>query len=288
MTSETAREQRKETAPTEDAHRELARDYPLEEPQKNYHTILEQQMTQAEEELERPASALLLSGFAAGLDLSFGPLTMAVGLTLTRDVFAKPIQEIFVANLYAVGFIFVVLGRSALFTEHTTSAVLPVLARRASVARLVRLWALVLVANIAGGALFAAVAVRLGPALGVVELSAFGELATPLVNKASWVMLLSAIGAGWIMGLLTWLVTASRDTVSQIIIVWLATTVIGLTKLHHSIAGTTEVLMGAFAGAGITAADYGRFILWVSIGNAIGGALFVALLKFSSVQRSAG
>lgn len=286
MTSETVRQKRENISPTEEAHPELARDHPLEESQKNDRTILEQQIAQADEDLKRPATALLLSGLAAGLHLGFGPFAMAVNLTLTKDVFSKPVQELLNANLYAVGFIFVVLGRSALFTEHTTSAVQPVLARRATVAHLARLWGLVLIANVVGGALFAAFAVVLGPSLDIVDLSAFGELAYPLVNKPGSVMLLSAIGAGWLMGLLSWLVSAGRDTTSQIIFVWLTTMVIGLGKMHHSIAGTIEVLMGVFAGVGATPADYARFILWAVVGNAIGGAVFVALLKFGSVARS--
>jgi len=51
-----------------------ARDQPLEKPQKSYHTILEQHVAQAQEELERPVGGLLLSSLSAGLDLGFGPL----------------------------------------------------------------------------------------------------------------------------------------------------------------------------------------------------------------------
>ena len=68
--------------------------------------------------------------------------------------------------MYAVGFIFVVLGRSELFTEQTTLAVLPVLNRQASVLELVRTWAVVYVANLLGAAAFAGLAVLIGPALG--------------------------------------------------------------------------------------------------------------------------
>jgi formate/nitrite transporter FocA (FNT family) len=46
--------------------------------------------------------------------------------------------------MYAVGFIFVVLGRSELFTEQTTLTVLQVLDRKAAPAALARLWAVVL------------------------------------------------------------------------------------------------------------------------------------------------
>ncbi len=45
--------------------------------------------------------------------------------------------------------------------------------------------------------------------------------------------------------------------------------------------------MAVFAGAGPTLADYGIFICWAALGNALGGALFVAVLKFSHVRASA-
>src|SRR5579884_1378876 len=101
----------------------LATDAPRQEPQKSYHTILEQHVRQAQEELERPAGALLLSGLSAGLDLGFGPFLMAVIATLTLNDLSHSIRQILIALAYSVGFIFVVMGRSALFTEQTTSAV---------------------------------------------------------------------------------------------------------------------------------------------------------------------
>jgi formate/nitrite transporter FocA (FNT family) len=120
-----------------------ATDIPREEPQKSYHTILEQHVRQAQEEIERPAGALLLSGLSAGLDLGFGPFLMAVIATLTAKELPHPVTQILITLAYAVGFIFVVMGRSALFTEQTTSAVLPVLSGRAKLTQLLRLWGLV-------------------------------------------------------------------------------------------------------------------------------------------------
>jgi formate/nitrite transporter FocA (FNT family) len=283
---ESVRQKRDQTSPQQQEHRELERDHPLDEAQKSYHTVLEQQITQAEVELKRPALALLLSGLTAGLDLGFGPFAMAVHSTLTADVFSRPVQELINANLYAVGFIFVVLGRSALFTEHTTSGVLPVLAGRHSVADLARLWGLVLVANLAGCVLAAWFAVYLGPALQVVEPHVFGELARPMIDKSVGVTFASAVGAGWLMGLVSWMVIVGRDTTSQILFVWMTTFFIALFKMHHSVAGSIEVLMGWFAGQGVTGADYLRFVLLAVAGNAVGGALFVAALKFGSVHTS--
>ena len=281
------REKQRETIPPDDpAHRQLRHDHPLEEPQKNHHTILEQQMSRAEEDLRRPALALFLSGLTAGLDLGFGPFAMATSTTLLAGVWPRPVIKLLNANLYAIGFVFVMMGHSALFTEQTTSAVQPVLAGRTSVRRLLRLWGLVLGANVLGATLFSAFAATLGPAAGIIDPEAFGELARELVEKPGWVMLGSAIAAGWLMGLLSWLVTAARDTMSQLVLVWLTTMAIGLGSLHHSIAGTVEVLMGVFVGQGATLADFWRFLVVAVIGNAIGGVVFVAALKFGHTKAS--
>lgn len=261
-------------------------DEKVQEPQKSYETILEQEIAAGLTELERPAKALLLSGLSAGLDVSLGLLLMAVVHTLTDGVLSKPVSEILVALTYASGFLFVVLGRSELFTEHTTLAVLPVLDRRASLKQLGRLWGLVYVANQAGAAAFAAFLVFLGPRLGIIEPRVFGEIASGLVEHPGWVILLSAVLAGWLMGLLSWLVAASRDTIGQIFIVLLVTTAIGLCHLHHAVVGTAEVLAGVFSGDGATLADFGKFLLWATLGNMLGGFFFVALIKFGHIRSS--
>jgi formate/nitrite transporter FocA (FNT family) len=255
-----------------------------EEPQKSYETILEQEIAAGLTELERPALALLLSGLSAGLDVSLGLLLMAVMRTLTEGVLPHPVSEILVALMYASGFLFVVLGRSELFTEHTTLAVLPVLDGRASLTQLGRLWGLIYVANQAGAAAFAAFLVFLGPRLGVIEPKVFGSIASGLVEHPGWVILLSAVLAGWLMGLLSWLVAASRDTIGQIFIVTLVTTAIGLCHLHHAVVGTAEVLAGVFSGQGATAADFGKFLFWATLGNILGGVFFVALIKFGHIR----
>jgi formate/nitrite transporter FocA (FNT family) len=263
-----------------------ATDLPRQEAQKSYHTILEQHVRQAQEELERPAGALLLSGLSAGLDLGFGPFLMAVIATLTAEDLPHSVTQILITLAYAVGFIFVVMGRSELFTEQTTSAVLPVLSRRANLSQLLRLWGLVLIANLVGAAVIAAIISQVGPRMGVIETHALQEIAARLLDHEWWIMLLGAIAAGWLMGLMAWLVIASRDTVSQIIVVTLATFVIGIAGFQHSIAGTIEVLMAVFANAGPTLADFAQFLLWSVLGNACGGAIFVAVLKFGHVHAS--
>lgn len=272
----------------EQSHRRFLRDHPLEKSQKSYHTTLEQQMSEAEEQLDRSSLGLGLSSLTAGLDLGFSGFLMAVVLTLLSTVASAPIRELVAANAYTAGFIFVFIGRSELFTEHTTIAVLPVLAGRASIGRLLRVWGIVLTANLIGAAAFAGFIAYLGPELGVIDRTVFEEIAKPLLDHSWHVMFLSAILAGWLMGLLAWLTAAARDTMSQILLVWLTTLVIGLGKLHHSIAGTVEVLMAVFAGVGPGWGDWGWFLLWAVPGNAVGGTVLVAALKYGHIRGATG
>lgn len=264
-----------------DEHRE---DEQQQEAQKSYHTILEQHVQQAREEFQRPPKGLLLSSLSAGLDLGFGPLLMAVIATLAGPALGHAMTEMLKALAYAVGFLFVVVGRSALFTEQTTSAVLPVLAKHASTLQLLRLWGLVLAGNLVGATLISAVTAHLCPALGACEVSVFAEIGGTLVKHSAWTMLFSAIGAGWLMGLMAWTVVASRETISQIAMVIFTAFVIGIAGLHHSIAGSIEVLTAIFAGTQVQFQDFAVFLGVSVIGNAIGGTIFVAVLKFGHVR----
>ncbi|MFD1562178.1 formate/nitrite transporter family protein [Haloarchaeobius amylolyticus] len=238
-------------------------------------------------EMERERSGLLLSGFSAGLDIGFGPLLMAVVLTLSAGTFGDLSTEILLASVYAVGFMFVILGRSELFTEHTTLAVIPVLDRQASIGQLGRLWGLVYVGNIVGGAVFTFLAVLLMPGLGVVSPEAFGTIAHKLVSHdLSW-LFVAGIFAGWLMGLMAWLITAAQETISRIFIIWLVAATIGILHLPHAIAGNVEVLFGLFTSSAVSVSDYLAFQVLATAGNAVGGTIFVAILKYGHVVRGA-
>ena len=253
---------------------------PKAEPKKGPGEILRDEIHEARGVLKRSTGGLFLSGLSAGLDIGFGVFLVAIAMSRLDGTLPKVVSELLLAAMYAVGFVFVVVGRSELFTEQTTLAVLPVLNGKASASALLRVWGVIYVANLIGTAIFAALAVVIGPSMGVIEPGVFGKIAAPTTAHPGWVILLSGLLAGWLMGLLSWLVAASRDTISQIALTMLIGSVIGFTHLHHVVVGSVKVLAGVFAGEGVTAADFGHFLLWTTVGNAIGGPLFVAVIKY--------
>lgn len=247
--------------------------------------ILQEQIEEGLAQLRRSAGGLFLSGLSAGLDLGFGPLAAVTALALLGESDTALVEQLLVANLYTIGFIFVVLGRTELFTEYTALAVLPVLDRRASVVELGRLWTLVYLANLLGGLIFAAVAVAIGPSFGAFGPAALQGIAVPLIDHDPAALFGGALLAGWLMGLVSWLVAAAQETISRVFFVWLVTFVIGFVHLPHSIAGNIEVLFGLLGGSTVTLPEYLRFLSLATAGNVIGGTTFVAGLKYSYVVR---
>lgn len=256
-----------------------------QKPQKSQQLILEHTEEAALTQLNRPAAGLFLSAFAAGLEIGFSVLMMAVMLTLFNGVLPAPIVKVLVANMYPIGFMLVILGRSELFTEHTTLAILPVLQGLSPIKKLFRLWAIVYISNIAGGLIFASILTYFAGSLHFLEGWSLAQISNELITHSWITKMLSAALAGWLMGLLAWLIAASRETVSQILIIWIITTCIGLAGLSHSIVGNIEVASGWFNG-NLNFGQYINFLVPVTLGNIIGGVFFVGILKFSHTSIS--
>lgn len=249
----------------------------------SYREILEREMENALKEINRPTKGVFLSGFSAGLNLSFGALFMAMVLTFSTGFDSELTKQATLAGISAIAFLFVVIGQTELFTAHTTMAILPLLDRRASLGEVGRLWGVVYVSNLLGCAGFVGLIAAVGPAMGIAEPAAFGALADSLLGLPWWVILLSGVIAGWLMGLATWLSAASRDTIGRIVFVLLVTASIGFGPFHHSILGTTEVLAAMVLTETVSTVDFGTFLLFTTIGNVIGGAVFVGLLNYGHI-----
>src|SRR5437660_5137769 len=117
-----------------------------------YHAI----RSEGEEELERPTSALMWSGLAAGLSMGFSFVTEALLHAHIPDASWRPLLENFG---YSVGFLIVVLGRQQLFTENTLTVILPLLAQPSmrTFLHVLRLWGTVFATNMLGTFLFATI-----------------------------------------------------------------------------------------------------------------------------------
>jgi formate/nitrite transporter FocA (FNT family) len=234
----------------------------------------------AVEELERPASSLFFSSLAAGMLIAFSFLASA----LASHYAADPYKHVFASMAYPLGFIFVILGRSELFTENTLEPVIPLLHKRdAKTARqLVRMWGLLIVGNLLGALIIGWVIGRttminaeLHPALQKVAAEStdggFGEI------------FYKAIFGGWLIALLTWLLASTIESTAQLILIWACTAPIAAFHFRHSIAGSVEAFYRAASGSAGWGEMLGAFVTPALLGNALGGIILVALFNYAQV-----
>jgi formate/nitrite transporter FocA (FNT family) len=246
--------------------------------------ILEEEIQLGLHEHKRPTVRLFSSAFSAGLEVGFSVFVLGILHHLFADSVSESALTVILALGYTVGFIFIVIGRSELFTEHTTLATLPVLNGLVSTKSLGKVWGTVYLGNILGGYLFALLLLYVVEGMDLIGVKDIEDLALKMTKPSATYIFVSAIIAGWLMGLLSWLVTASKETISRIFIVALVTFVIGVGHLHHSIVGSIEVFTGFLVSDKISFIDYLRVQGLATLGNAIGGVVFVAVLKYAHIR----
>lgn len=233
-----------------------------------------------ERELGRSIEALSWSGLGAGLSMGFSFLMLAVIRAALPD---SPWRILVSGFGYTTGFMIVVLGRQQLFTESTLTAVLPVLTKRTveSVLRMLRLWAVVLLANIVGTFLFAwLISV---PDLFTDEvtrsLTAVGQEA---LRDPFWPMAIKAMLAGWLIALMVWLLPSAGQ--SRLLLILIITYTVAIAHFSHLIAGSVETAYLVVTGQ-ISLWHYlGHFFVPTFLGNTIGGTSLVALLNHAPVR----
>lgn len=245
--------------------------------------ILEKAIHEGLEQHSRPDFSLFLSAIAAGMILCFTALAVGVMATIIgpqQEGFGKVI----LASVYPLGFVLCILSRTQLFTEHTATAVYPVLDGKAAYKSLLRLWAIVVCGNMVGGIISAGM---LAAADGVIHAApGYLLLAEHIMAYPFGLLLLSSILAGWLMALGAWIVLSTHSTLSQILSIYIVTFVIGLGGLHHSIAGSVELFAAYFANDSLQFWQLPPTIGVVLAGNLIGGSVFVAVLNYGHIRHS--
>lgn len=235
---------------------------------------------EAEEELSRSSSALFWSGLAAGLSMGFSMISEG----LLRAYLPEADWRLLVSNLgYSVGFIIVILGKQQLFTENTLTPILPLLHRKnaKTLWHVLRLWGVVLIANLIGTLIIAFVVACTGVFDPHVQ-KAFEEIGHKAMEPSFEATLLRGIFAGWLIALIVWLLPYAENARLWVIII--LTYVIGIGHLSHVIAGSVEVFTLAFMKKSSWWSVLGAFTVPALIGNIIGGVAIVAVLNHAQVK----
>ena len=233
-----------------------------------------------EEELNRPLSALWVSGVSAGLLISFSVL----GEAFQRAHLPDESWAFIIENLgYTFGFLLVILGRMQLFTENTITTVVPVMISRdrRAFGRTARLWSVVLVANVVGAFIIAAF-LAFTPVLSDEVRAAMTELSHHATSMPAVEGLVRGIPAGVLIAALVWMLPVVET--SEVAVIVLFTWLIALGDFTHIVAGSVEMAFLVVQGQLAAEPAVFRFFLPVLAGNVLGGTAVFTMLAWGQIR----
>ncbi len=236
--------------------------------------------------------SVLVLGILAGAYIAFGGMLAS---TTTFDLAARAgtgIAKLVSGAVFSLGLMLVVIAGAELFTGNNLM-ISSAMAGSIGIGRMLERWGLVYVANFIGSVLLALLFVYSG--LWKTSDSALGAYAVRVaytkVNLSFLEALLRGIGCNWLVCLAVWMALASRQVIGKIFAIFFP--IMGFVALgfEHSVANMyfipTGILLHTIAG--VPAADgfdpaslgWGSFVirnlLPVTIGNIIGGGVFVGM-----------
>ena len=240
--------------------------------------ILEIVDTAAETKATAPVRKLLILGMMAGAFIALAGLaaTFVMAWTPTSSNFYG-VAKMLSGLVFSAGLVMVVLGRAELFTGNSLMLT-GVLSGRIKVSQMLRNWGLVYLGNFIGamlvvlmawgGGVFAGGNSAVGAMLGVIAINK--------IHIEFFPAILLGILCNFLVCMAVWLAFSAKTLQGKVLAIIFPITVFIICGFEHSIANMFYIPAGWFAA--------GCFDFWmifanlipVTIGNIIGGGLFVA------------
>jgi formate/nitrite transporter FocA (FNT family) len=238
--------------------------------------------------LSRPLLELCSTAFVAGADVVLGIIALGTASALVTPRFGPGLGHLAGSLAFGICFVFIVVGRSELFTENFLVPIAGLEGGdRRTYLKLGELWAVSPIFNIAGGMVLILIATTQG-----VLPDGTGEAITTVARHqdANDVLaaFMSAVVAGGVITLMTWLVEGSAETLgTRIVLAWMIGAFLALAELNHVIVVTLEMIMGQRYGAGVGWGDTATNFGVAFAGNMVGGLLLVTASRFSQARGAA-
>lgn len=220
-----------------------------------------------------PVPQMLVLAMLAGAFIALGAAAYTLVMTGADPGFGP--HRFLGGVVFSLGLILVIVGGAELFTGNALM-VMAVVDGRIAPAELARAWALVWLGNLAGALVIAA----LFAATGLLD-GAMGATARSIAEAKLGLGAPEALARGILCNVLVclavWLAIAARSAAGKVLVIVPPIAAFVALGLEHSIANMYLIPQGFLAGSPLDAGAALHNLLWVTLGNVIGGAGGVAL-----------
>jgi formate/nitrite transporter FocA (FNT family) len=243
----------------------------------------------AEREGERRLSMSALdqvsTAFIAGVTIVFGIAAFGVVYALAEPELGAGPAKLLGSLGFATGLVFLVVGRSELFTENFFDPVAAAIrdGGTAAFTRLMRLWAFTLLLNLVGGAVLVAVLTVEG-ALPEGAPEALVLVAEEIADKSAAATLARGVLAGALLTLLSYMLHAVGSVRSRISVTFMVGFLVALGPFDHVVVSALHVLFGIWFSDAVGYVDLLRNVGLATVGNLVGGLLLITLTHIAQVK----
>jgi nitrite transporter NirC len=225
-----------------------------------------------EDSLTRYLVLAALAGAYVGLGIA---LIFAIGAPLAAA--GSPFLKVVMGASFGVALTLVVFAGSELFTGNALVLTVGLFDGRTRLGQLVGVWGWSYLGNLIGSVGLAWLIAQSGALGGDPQRGFIESVAATKMGLAFWPAVARGILANWLVCLAIWCsLRTSNEVVKLVLIFWFLFAFIGA-GFEHSVANMTLLAIALFQqhGEGVTWLGYLMNLVPVTIGNVIGGALFV-------------
>lgn len=244
---------------------------------------------------------LIILGILAGAYIGFGAcLATLIGHDASKYL-GLGLARFITGAVFSVGLMLVVIAGAELFTGNNLM-LMSVLDKRAALWRMLYKWGIVFAANFIGSVLLAYLYYKTN--LWKMGDMAVGLSALKIANAKVGLTFTEALTRGilcnWLVCLAVWIAIASREVVGKIFAIFFPIMAFVALGFEHSIANMYFVPLGLFlkscsqiASEGLDLTNltwvnfFSKNLIPVTVGNVIGGAIFVGLLYWTVYVKDA-
>ncbi|MBB3388369.1 nitrite transporter NirC [Rhizobium sp. BK275] len=220
--------------------------------------------------------AFLIGAAMAGAYIGFGDIIMFTAGAHADPAWAHLVMGIVFSSALTI----VVFAGSELFTGTAMYMPLAVLTRRSRISDMLLVWASSWIGNLIGAVVLAGLFHLAGGGVLLGDGSqAFFSVVSAKMSAGSLELLARGILCNWLVCLAIWMAGRTENAAAKIMLIFWPITIFVAAGYEHSVANMftfSMALMGEHP-ANITLAAAIHNLIWVTIGNLIGGAVFMAL-----------
>jgi nitrite transporter NirC len=206
-------------------------------------------------------------------------LIFTIGGTLSKD--SPGVVRLAMGVCFGGALTIVIFAGSELFTGSNLVLTLGVFTRRATASDLASNWIWTYLGNLVGSVLLAVIVIRTGlfdtdPIRGFVL-----NLVDKKMNIPPEQLFWRAVLANWLVCLGVWMAARIKSETARILMIWWCMFTFITSGFEHSVANMCGLMLGLLLpdhGTGITLGGYWYNLGLATLGNVVGGAVFVALL----------